>query len=212
MRSPSGTSRSRATPRRFAWCLTALTGLNACSGENQSSADVPFDRLEVVIRMDLEADEAAGGFVSTDASSSWVEAFADPDRGWGIFRADGHLRLRVPEDDSGELRIDDVALRLLSDDYTRSGWLEGARLDFRGEGRAAFLDRYDENQSTWRLTEMPGLVLTDISGSIRGEFAWLDDAPTPELEPTLSLSTGGTFPSVLFFFLRYTKLDTEGEP
>jgi hypothetical protein len=178
-----------------------------------ATADVPFDRLELVLRLDMEP---GGGpetyFASDDGSSTWVEASATPDRGYGIFLAEASLRVRVPEDDSGELRLEKLAVRLVSDEYTKSGWLMGARLDFLGEGRAELEERRDEASSFWRVVAMPPLVLTDAARTVEGTFDWVAEAPTEATEPEVWFDTGELFPSVYVHFVSYRRRASEAAP
>lgn len=187
------------------WLAVAfLAFATPCCSSDVTPADVPFDRLDLVLRLDLEP---GGGpesyFASDDGLSTWVEASATPDRGYGIFLAKASLRVRVPEDDSGELRLEALAVRLLTDEYTESGWLRDASLNFLGDGRAELTERRDETLSFWRVVEMPPLVLTDAALTVEGTFDWMTEAPSEAATPQVWFDTGEPFPSVYVHFVSY---------
>jgi hypothetical protein len=168
----------------------ALSGIS-CSAEIEP-AEASFDRLELVVRFDMVPGGGPEAYAATDdGSSSWVEARKTPDRGAGIFRAEGRIQVRVPEDEPGQLEIEALSMRLVPDDYTRSGWLRGARLAFTGRGRAELLEQRDATTSFWRVVQMPRLALTDANRSVRSDFDWISEAPTEALVPEVWLYVGG---------------------
>ena len=174
---------------------------------------VPFDRLDLVLRLDIEPGSGPKTyFASDDGSSTWVEAAATPDRGFGIFLAKAKVRVRVPEDDTGALRLEELGVRLITDEYTESGWLRGAQLSFLGEGRAKLTERRDDTLSFWRVVEMPPLLLTDAALTVKGTFDWMTEPPSEAATPLLWLDTGALFPSVYVHFLSYRLRASEAAP
>ena len=191
--------------------FVALWGV-AC-GSEVAPAEAPFDRLELVVRFGMVPGGGPETYVATDdGSRSWVEAWEAPDRGAGIFRAEGRIQVRVPEDDSGNLDIEQLTLRLVTDDYTRSGWLRGARLTLTDRGHAELFEQSSETSSVWRIVHMPRLVLTDADRSVRSEFEWIFEAPPGAEVPEVWLNVGEQFPSVYVHFVHYTGAGNETRP
>jgi hypothetical protein len=170
--------------------------------------EVPFDRLELVLRLELEPGQGEGRLrASDDGSSTWVEALAEPDLGWGIFRARAELTVTKTVDDADGLILEDLAVELITDDYTANGWLYGARMSLLGAGHAELRERRDEHLSYWDVSAMPGLVLTDATGSIESEFSWISEAPSEATQPSVWLDTGSMFPSVYVHYVRFRRVE-----
>jgi hypothetical protein len=174
---------------------------------------VPFDVLDLVLRLDIEPGPTQSPWsASDDGTSTWVEAFDEPDEGAGIFLASARLTVTEPASDAGELMLENLEVQLITDDYTASGWLSGARLGFHDAGTAELTERRDAQQSFWRVTSMPPLTLVDATRSVEGEFEWVSEAPSEAMTPTVWLDTGEPFASVYMQFVRYRRVGVEGEP
>jgi hypothetical protein len=151
-----------------------------CCSADDAPAHVPFDRLDLVLRLDIEPGNGPKTyFASDDGSSAWVRSLRNAGRGFGIFLAKAKVRVGAPEDDSGALRLEELGVRLITDEYTESGWLRDAQLSFLGEGRARLTERRDDTLSFWRVVEMPcESDVVSTKGSEPCSPAWMSRAPS----------------------------------